>query len=124
MTTKADWLDGDGYPTEAALEKLKSWAPNDLTGALDFMKELWSYPEAVRSTLSDAEQQIIHPAKGNIHYHFATGGWSGNESLVHAFRENRLGWVITFCLHARGGRYIFRYPKPKEQKSNEIQQEC
>lgn len=36
---------------------------------------------------------------------------SGNEDLIDAMRRNTMLWHVTWQLSARGGLYIFRYPR-------------
>lgn len=49
------------------------------------------------------EQKISYPSS---FLRFATGGWSGNEDMMHALTEN---YPVMACwrLSARGGLHIF-----------------
>lgn len=38
---------------------------------------------------------------------FFTGGWSGNESVIEAMRQNAVGWSLTWQSSHRGGKHVF-----------------
>lgn len=99
-------FDDDGYPTDATLAVLEAWP--DANGALQFMRAAWHWPEAVRDDLSAHEGQVVHAEPEDRYLRFATGGWSGNDSLIAALRQNHMAWALTWCLTARGGLHIFR----------------
>jgi hypothetical protein len=103
-------FDADGYPTEESLACLAAWPYQDAEGALDFMAAAWSYPEYVRHGLSPEEAVVTHADPGDAFIRFATGGWSGNESLIDEFRSNQICWAFTWRLSSRGGCHIFQYP--------------
>ena len=42
--------------------------------------------------------------------YFATGGWSGNESIIHAMQENIM-WKLRWISSHRGGKYGFELMK-------------
>jgi hypothetical protein len=108
----SEWLDEDGYPTEAALERLEKWDILDSAGALDFAKELWCYPDRVW------DEERLHGYKENTTETircFSTGGWSGNESVIRALNEN-FGVMIEWVLSKRGGRHEYVY-NPEKYKN-------
>jgi len=110
-------FDRDGYPTEATLERIECADPAD---ALDLARVAWHWPDIVRETLSAPELAIVLVGEslkvGHRFVRFATGGWSGNESVITALRRNRLAWLTTWRLSARGGLYIFEYPKERDRE--------
>lgn len=91
-------LDYDGYPSEAALEKIAAWPARDFNGLLEYVASLWAYPDYV-TRAPEART-----------YTFATGGWSGNESLVSALQQNLIFWGTCWMSSRRGGRYEFVIP--------------
>lgn len=92
--TDEEWLDGDGYPTEAAYQRIKNWPVTlEPVALLDFIGSLWKYPD--RWTVDDGI------------YTVSTGGWSGNEDLLAALRENPVYWMTTWVKSVRGGHYVF-----------------
>ena len=103
-------FDKNGYPTTKALNRLSHIEKP--ANALDFARELWDQdfgsvdedprPHELTMLLADNNERFIR---------FATGGWSGNESVISALRANRLAWLVTWQLSARGGLHIFEYPR-------------
>lgn len=100
-----EWLDKDGYPTTAALDKIATWDASDPKGCLDFARSLWHWPDLVwiehrpHDWKKDEQIDIIC---------FSTRGWSGNESLIAALQDN-FGVMLTWYLSKRGGRHEFEY---------------
>jgi hypothetical protein len=105
-----EWTDGD-YPTEAALTRLEQWPYQDTAGALDFVKAIWHWPDFASHDLSTHEAAILHANHDDKYLRLATGGWSGNEDIVHALESNRMIHAIAWRLHAFGGLYIYQYPR-------------
>jgi hypothetical protein len=108
-------LDNDGYPTEQVLEAIEKWDYRDIPGVFALIRELW-WPDfepgggwGVSEGLSPEEHVVVHgplfPERRFIR--FATGGWSGNESLIYALRRNQIIWSVTWSLSSRGGLHIF-----------------
>jgi len=95
-------LDGDGYPFDEDLDKIKAWPPADLRGLVAFARERWAYPEYWTETEAD----------GGIEIRASTGGWSGNESVIGALRGNTMFWLICWQESRRGGGYTFLVPAP------------
>ena len=86
-------LDKDGYPTDNVLFKISRYdVGKDVDGFLALIKSLWSYPD--RFCLKDNELDL------------STGGWSGNESVIKAMRENFF-FYIAHTQWKRGGHYWF-----------------
>lgn len=92
----SDLLDSDGYPTDAALARLRDWPTTDLPGAFAFAAELWKYPDYFKIGTEEIEAH--------------TGGWSGNESVVGAMQDNLMLWTLCWKESRRGGHYKFEIP--------------
>lgn len=119
-------FDADGYPTEATITLIEQWPlfpqselpageERRLRGAracLDFVMMAWNTTYGNLSyTLSTAELSLVQAKKGEQFIRFATGGWSGNEMLIAALRQNAVMQSVTWCLTTRGGLHIYRIPK-------------
>jgi hypothetical protein len=91
-------FDEDGYPTLCALEALKNWPWADPVGWLRLAQALW-HGGGRAFSLSQTGQDWDACA--------ATGGWSGNESVIAAMRENRMLWSTLWMSSTRGGRHVF-----------------
>lgn len=92
----------DGYPTKKELQRIKKWPIiMDLDGFLRFIENLWEYPD-----------RFVLTGKKVKRLYLSTGGWSGNESIISAMKEN-LFWVIAWEKSVRGGHYWFRWKVPK-----------
>jgi hypothetical protein len=95
-------LDGDGYPTEEAERLVREWPHDDFHGLMAFVRGLWRYSEYWNES---KDFDII--GKEVIKHHVSTAGWSGNESLIQALKENRMFWLMCWEQSRRGGHYIF-----------------
>lgn len=101
-----DYLDGDGYPTDAALTRIKNWPINnmdsDIQALFDFIRscaweEYGSWNEKVLRVGGRKFNRIT----------ISTGGRSGNESLVSALEQNIVAWSLTWQSSKRGGQFVF-----------------
>lgn len=90
-------LDEDGYPTDQALNAITFWNPDDRKGWLGFIESIW-WGKAHGSW------ETITSINGHVIYGISTLGWSGNESIIKAMRENDAWWGL-FYSEYRGGHY-------------------
>jgi hypothetical protein len=89
----------DGYPTEEFLQSIAEW----------------DYKKGFNDLLEHAMQGHIYgnywnrePEKdGKTEWHVSTGGWSGNESIIAALKDNQMFWMMCWVQSRRGGHYIF-----------------
>lgn len=91
----------DDYPTEEELERIKNWPYTDIPGLLEFTKSLWHF----------AEWGWSPPLNGVLR--ISTGGWSGNEDIISALRDNTMFWTLCWQSSRRGGHYEFSLPEEK-----------
>jgi len=87
-------MDIPHYPTEKELQRIKEWDWQDFHGLMQFVRELWSFADW------GFEQQ------GNTYY-ISTAGWSGNQSIISAMRENMLWWSMYWVEERKGGHFVF-----------------
>ena len=101
-----EWLDEDGvYPTEEALEKIRTWPYEDIPGCFEFMKDIWTYADEGYWEEQETEDPLFE--RPILQYHISTGGWSGNEDIIRALEKNWIIWHGTWTQSRRGGHYIF-----------------
>lgn len=105
-------IDEDGYPTEATLDAIRTWPFQDFETSnrlLDFVAAAWHWPDfGVSHKLRPAERELVHVEDGERFLRLATGGWSGNESLIAALEKSQ-GAFGMWRLSASGGLEIYRY---------------
>ena len=46
-------------------------------------------------------------------YKISTGGWSGNESIIHSMQKADFMWNLNWVQSRRGGHYIFELKEYK-----------
>lgn len=90
----SEYLDADGYPLADTLSKIANWDPNDFDGLINFIRPIWW-----ASYCWHEKGQFVM---------MSTGGWSGNEDIIAAMRNNKIWWILYWELSKRGGHYIFK----------------
>lgn len=88
-------MDINGYPEERELKEIHEWPYKDFISLMEYVKERWRYTD-------DGFWRV----EGN-EYHISTGGWSGNESIIGALKENLMFWSMCWMSSRRGGHYVF-----------------
>ena len=97
------------YPQKHELKKIEQWDYKDFEGLMEYVEELWSYPQYWKQTKNSF---------GHNEYHISTGGWSGNEDLITALQGNAMFWACCWESSKRGGHYVFEIRKAKDGKEN------
>jgi len=92
------------YPTEVALETIRTWPGRDIAGLMAYIYDIWTYAGYGRYWVQTGPVYAI-----------ATGGWSGNEEIIAAMQDNKLFWMLYWTQSRRGGKYIFGAPVPANQ---------
>ena len=92
------------YPDESDLKKIKEWdAIIDPFGLIEFIESVgWCEP-------------IRKRGKRVWYVEFHTWGWSGNESIIQALRENQMFFAIYWLKTTRGGHYYFKVYRLKSR---------
>lgn len=98
-------LDDDGYPTEETLKIIREWQYDEVQRYADlmaFVGKAWHwqdymYVNATKNSFGDRVWE----------YTCITGGWSGNEELVGALKDNVIFWTMCWRESHRGGKHIF-----------------
>lgn len=92
----------DGYPDLFELERIEKWDVKDFPALLDYIEGLHVYKKYVR------REVVIEFNRPVLEWHYSTGGWSGNESLIYALLNNFLFKSAWYYSWQRGGHYVFR----------------
>lgn len=96
------------YPTEATLQRIQEWPTDDLRGLLNFIRSEWNWDH--------------YAWREGEEYHFATGGWSGNESLIGALSCNVVAYSLCWVMSRRGGKHVFEIPESLRKPTVDSQQ--
>jgi hypothetical protein len=98
-------MDTDNYPSEQELKEISEYTPPDYDYApfLSGLKTLWRY--------SDMGYWTMRVRR----FYLATGGWSGNESIIAALQGNKIFWSLCWYSSTRGGAYRFHVPMPRRK---------
>jgi hypothetical protein len=90
-------MDESGYPTEQELEYIRTFdvINNDWEELMQYIQDnCWYWGER------------FFYNNGN-EWKCITGGWSGNESVIMALKENTMFWMLYWKQSNRGGFYRF-----------------
>ncbi|GAH55057.1 unnamed protein product [marine sediment metagenome] len=105
-------LDENHYPDEKSLKEIAEWdiLKHGVQGLLDLVEENTNWPD----------RQIFITGKKVIHFEYHTGGWSGNEDVINALRQNLLFWSVCWEKSTRGGHYYFKIKPIKVENNIEL----
>ena len=107
-------FDADGYPTEETLKTISEWPSGPGWAFLDLMeyvRKAWKYGEPYFNGQDTVDK--LFPDTPIKRYAISTGGWSGNEVIIGALRENRMFWAMCWVEERRGGHFIFELREVK-----------
>lgn len=90
----------DEYPRDSELETIKNWdlLTTPVAELVDYVEHLWHWPER------GFKLSGVRVLRLELH----TGGWSGNESIIGALKDNPIFWVVCWMKSTRGGHYWFK----------------
>ena len=97
--------DQDGYPTAVELDRIRMWPIDDPRGWLGFIQSCWHMADWGWHTGETRDANSVWTL-----HHVSTGGWSGNESIIHHAELNRALWMQVWQSTRRGGHYEFLVP--------------
>lgn len=84
-----------GYPTDAALERIRTWPCEDWRGLLEHIRPYWEDDPGYGSWRRTRRRLRL-----------ATGGWSGNEDIIGALDRSCFGIIAWESTH-RGGLHVY-----------------
>lgn len=84
------------YPTKKQLRFIKKFdlLKRPVCELLDFIEQIWEYGDW--GFIRKEHTLELH-----------TGGWSGNEDIIAALKQNFLLWSMYWARHHRGGHFYF-----------------
>ena len=101
-------LDADGYPSDEDLKRIAQWA-GDWHALMACCRECWNYAD-IGFWVEDDTTDDMRGVRA-VRYRLATGGWSGNESVIAALRDNYIFTLMHWWGSLRGGLHIYVIPK-------------
>jgi len=99
-------MDRDGFPTPQELDYIKSF---------DVLEYDWNVLMIVIRALCWRWGEKYFYKDGN-EWVAITGGWSGNELVISALRENTMFWMLYWKQSNRGGKYVFEEMRKTESE--------
>jgi hypothetical protein len=96
----------DEYPSEETLKKIEEWPLNereDYAALAEFICSVWHYGEPWCKLTGKRVKTL----------RLATGGWSGNESILAALDKNVMFGMLCWQMSKRGGLHIYKIPALK-----------
>lgn len=87
------------YPREEGLKTIREWdfSVKPIAGLLEYIRQLWKY-----------DDRFILTGKRVLRLYLSTGGWSGNEDIIIALKQNFVFWSLCWQKSTIGGHYWFR----------------
>jgi hypothetical protein len=113
-------MDDDLYPSEEDLEFVRKFdcSKDDVCVIIEFIEEHWWSAEwgFKLHTTPSVLQEFGFEDEEDVLLELHTGGWSGNEDIVRALKENE--WFYTFYWDSSsvGGHEYFRFTKEKVKR--------
>jgi hypothetical protein len=95
---KEPTFDADGYPSDDTIEAIEKWPTEDFVNCLKFAEKAYQ------------KQHYGVWKKQDGWIKIATGGWSGNESIVYALKT-QVYWKFLFLAQTSGGAYYIKDPE-------------
>jgi hypothetical protein len=101
-------LDSDGYPTEEILDTISNWhIEEDYMDLIELIRDLWKWSDWGVKVGKEQHEQYANGIKMCRMVELHTGGWSGNEAIVHALKRNKFFWAVCWVKSERGGHHTF-----------------
>jgi hypothetical protein len=105
-------FDKDGYPTDETLAVIRCWSYEEgFWTLMEFVKEAWSDYGWLENCPSKIEPIFKGEEDDGRYWCGATGGWSGNESILAALEHNVMFSALCWNASVRGGYHEYHIPK-------------
>lgn len=104
------------YPTEEELEFIKNFniLKEPPVKLAKYIQSIWHWGEDYCPITAFKDE---YDGREMWKFEMHTGGWSGNEDIVLALRENWMFWNTFWTMSKRGGHYWFELPIKWELES-------
>jgi len=91
------------YPTDEQLKTIAEWdcPKNGFMPLVEYIRTIWWGADS---------QMKLTGKKFELH----TGGWSGNEEIIYALKQNFVFWTACWYKHVTGRHYYFKIKKLKK----------
>ena len=103
-------MDDECYPTEETLALVKGYSGSVLA-FFEELKKVWHLASWGWHEENGFQYGWRHKDHKVNRFHISTAGWSGNESLIEAMRENYFLWHFSWVQERVGGHFIFEVKK-------------
>ena len=127
-------LDNEGYPTEEVLDYIRNYdvTAQSVRPLIELIRSLWQFRDwgfEIEDHIDDFKSVDSVDSEPYYHKHkrlyISTGGWSGNESIIEALRQNKWFFCLYWVQERRGGHFVFEISyknwfKTKCKNKNEI----
>lgn len=99
-------FDGNGYPTDETLKTISSWSYKDgFIELANYASKAWHWDD-----MATKREIMLPDGRKLIEYTFITGGWSGNEDIICAMKNNAVFHAICWRESHRGGKHVYEVP--------------
>lgn len=105
--------ESDEYPDEETLKVIKKFDvfKQPVSELLELLRENWHFADEGYFVLKGKKVQKLE-----LH----TGGWSGNEDIIGALRDNEMFFMLYWQKSERGGHYYFKI-KPIKKSNTHVE---
>lgn len=106
-------VDDDGYPTEWGIAAVRHFHGSP-TALVDLLEQLWWTP-----SLMTVDEWLDNQLRNVVRVSLATGGWSGNETVIDALDKSRFHLLYWESSH-RGGLHVYTVPQTEWEMVSEL----
>lgn len=92
------------YHTAKELKAIKNWDVKDTNNLIFQLKNMWEYNDCF---IENWGLDRVFKKRQVLTLELHTGGWSGNEEIIAALKQNKLFWMIWWWKTEKGGHYYF-----------------
>lgn len=106
-------VDDDGYPTDWGIAAVRCFHGSP-AALVELLEQMWWTP-----TLMTVDEWLDGQLGAVVRVSLATGGWSGNETLIDTLDGSMFHLRFWESSH-RGGRHVYEVPKREWQVAGQL----